>query len=139
MLKKMPLLLSIAAFSLTLSACNRDPHAAEDAGRKIDQAAAQGEQKMNQATADIKAEAKVEAEKARVQLDDATITAKVKSALIAEPGVKATQINVDTSGGVVTLSGTVDTPQMMSRATQIAQGVEGVKSVNNSLTVKSST
>lgn len=138
MLKKTSLLLSIFAVSLTLSACNRDPHAAEDAGRKLDQAAAEGEQKMNRATADIKAEAKVETEKAKAQIDDATITAKVKSALIAEPGIKATQINVDTSGGVVTLSGTVDTPEMMSRATQLAQGIEGVKSVNNSLAVKSS-
>lgn len=138
MVKKLPILLSLVALSMTLSACNRDPHAAENAGRQIDQAAAEGEQKMNQAATDAKVEAKNETAKAAAQIDDATVTAKVKSALIAEPGLKALEIRVETNAGVVTLTGNVATPELMSRATQVAQGVEGVKSVNNSLVVKAS-
>ena len=67
---------------------------------------------------------------------DAGLTAKVKTALVAEPGLKALQINVDTADGVVTLSGTVDSPTNVDRATQVAQAVQGVKSVDNRLTVK---
>ena len=40
-------------------------------------------------------------------VDDAAITAKVKTAIMAEPGLKATEINVDTKDAVVTLTGTV--------------------------------
>ena len=69
-------------------------------------------------------------------VDDATITTKVKSAVLAEPGLKSLQINVDTKDAVVTLSGTVDTPELKSRAVQITQGVQGVKSVNDNLSVK---
>lgn len=138
MLKKVPWFFSIVAVSLTLGACNRDPHAAENAGRQIDQAAAEGEQKMNQAAANAKVEAKNETAKAAAQIDDATVTAKVKSALFAEPGLKALEIKVETNTGVVTLSGSVATPELMSRATQVTQAVDGVKSVNNSLVVKAS-
>lgn len=136
MSKKISVLIAVCFVSLTLSACHRDEHAAENAGRKIDQAAAQGEQKMQQATADLKADAKTESAEARAQWDDATITTKVKAALLAEPGLKSMQITVDTTNGVVTLSGSVDTPQLMTRATEVAQSVDGVKSVKNSLGVK---
>jgi hyperosmotically inducible protein len=60
----------------------------------------------------------------------------VKTAVLAEPGLKSLQINVDTKDAVVTLSGTVDSPELKSRAVQIAQGVQGVKSVNDNLSVK---
>ena len=69
-------------------------------------------------------------------IDDAAITAKVKTAIIGEPGLKALQINVDTANGVVVLSGAVDSPTSVDRANQIAQAVEGVKSVDNRLTVR---
>src|SRR5262245_45541481 len=39
--------------------------------------------------------------------DDATITTKVKEAVMADPNLKSTDINVDTKNGVVTLAGTV--------------------------------
>ena len=40
--------------------------------------------------------------------DDTAITAKVKASILAEPGLKSTQINVETRNATVTLSGTVD-------------------------------
>ena len=69
---------------------------------------------------------------------DAAITAKVKSALIADPDVKALRIDVDTRDGVVTLNGSADQRANADKAMAIAQGIEGVKSVQNRLTVKSS-
>ena len=69
-------------------------------------------------------------------IGDAAITAKVKAAIIAEPGLKSTQINVDTANGVVTLSGSIDSQQNMDRASQVAQSVGGVKSVDNKLSLK---
>jgi len=70
-------------------------------------------------------------------IDDATITTKVKTAVLAEPGLKTLQIDVDTKNGVVMLSGTVDNQALKERAAQVAQAVNGVKSVDNNLTVKS--
>ncbi len=101
---------------------NTPDRTAERAGEKIDQAAAEIKEKAGQTGNKI---------------EDATITAKVKTALIGEPGLKALKINVDTANGVVTLTGAVDTPQSLDRATQVAQAVEGVKSVDNRLNVKS--
>ncbi len=75
--------------------------------------------------------------KAGNALDDTAITAKVKSAMIAEPGLKSMQIDVDTKGAVVTLSGTVDSAAQKEKARAIAQGVSGVQSVVDHLTTKS--
>lgn len=76
------------------------------------------------------------AQKAAAKIDDAAITGKIKSAMVAEPGLKAMQVNVDTKDGVVTLTGNVDSQQDIDRAREIAQKTDGVKSVNNQLTVK---
>ena len=66
---------------------------------------------------------------------DALVTAKVKSALIADPDVKALKIDVDTRDGAVTLSGSADSAAHSDKATSVARGVEGVKSVDNRLAV----
>lgn len=68
---------------------------------------------------------------------DSWLTTKVKSALAADVGLKTlTGINVDTTGSVVTLKGSVDTAANKSRAEQVARAVEGVSSVKNELTVQ---
>jgi osmotically-inducible protein OsmY len=67
---------------------------------------------------------------------DAAQTAKVKTALIKEFGVKAGEINVETFRGVVQLSGFVDTQDMADRATAAASRVSGVKSVKNDMRLK---
>ena len=92
------------------------------------------DQKVDQATADMKQQAANAGDAAA----DSTITDKVKTAIVSEPGLRAAQINVDTADGVVTLTGSVDSPQKAERATQVAQAVTGVKSVDNRLDVKSS-
>jgi hyperosmotically inducible protein len=70
-------------------------------------------------------------------LDDAGITAKVKAALIADKAVSGTAINVDTMEGRVTLSGRVPDQGQVDHAAQVASSVEGVKAVDNRLTVGS--
>lgn len=69
-------------------------------------------------------------------IDDATITAKVKSQLLASPEVSGLDVNVTTYEGQVQLSGYVSSPEQRRQAEQIARTVEGVKSVSNDLIVK---
>lgn len=69
-------------------------------------------------------------------IDDSAITTKVKAAILADPSLKVFQINVETFKGEVQLSGFVDTAQSVKKAGDVARGVEGVKSVKNSLIVK---
>ena len=69
-------------------------------------------------------------------VDDSVITGKVKAALVADETTKAHQISVETFKGVVQLSGFVDTAEARSRATQVAQTVEGVKQVKNELALR---
>ena len=68
--------------------------------------------------------------------DDSTITGKVKAAILGDPDLKVLQINVETFKGVVQLSGFVKSPQVVTRAVEVARGVRGVKSVTNNLLVK---
>lgn len=70
-------------------------------------------------------------------VDDATITGRVKAELLKAADVKGTDINVDTVNGTVTLKGTVETQADVDRAATVAKTVEGVKDVQNTLTVKS--
>ncbi len=69
-------------------------------------------------------------------VDDVTITNNVEAALGNTPGITASQVNVQTSSGVVILSGDVDSSSAASAAVSAAQGVNGVSSVKNDLTVK---
>jgi hyperosmotically inducible periplasmic protein len=69
-------------------------------------------------------------------VDDAAITAKVKTDLIADPTTKAHQINVDTNSGIVELGGFVDSQAAKDRAGEIARSVKGVKDVKNDLQLK---
>jgi len=70
---------------------------------------------------------------------DAGITTAVKTKLAADSEVKASQVNVDTSKRVVTLTGTVDTQAAKNRAEQIASQTNGVVSVIDNLSVSEAT
>jgi hyperosmotically inducible protein len=129
------------ALALGLAACNQQ-QPAEKLGRNVDRPAERAGQQTGQAadTAhqqidQTKTAVGEKAAEASKTLDDATVTAKVKSALITEPGVKALEINVDTTDGIVTLHGTTDTLANRDKATRLAAGVEGVKSVTNNLKI----
>ena len=70
------------------------------------------------------------------KLDDGIITTKVKAALLADSGVKSSDIGVVTRDGEVQLSGFVDSQSQIDRATEVARGVEGVKNVINEMSIK---
>lgn len=72
----------------------------------------------------------------RTLVDDSIVTTKIKAAMLADPGVKATEVNVETNSGEVTLSGAVDSQPAMEQAEKIAKKVTGVKSVVNNLMLK---
>jgi len=62
-------------------------------------------------------------------VDDTIITTKVKTSFVADPTVSALSIKVETSQGVVNLTGIVNSEQERQRVIQLAQDVEGVKRV----------
>ena len=70
------------------------------------------------------------------KFDDTAITTKVKTALLADPDVKGTAVNVETLRGQVQLSGFVDSAGQAQRAIDIARRVDGVGGVINKMTVK---
>jgi osmotically-inducible protein OsmY len=67
--------------------------------------------------------------------DDAWIHAKIVGQLIGDWDTPARKINVDVNNNIVTLRGTVDTPQAKTEAERIAKQSVGVKSVRNQLKV----
>lgn len=126
-----------------LAACDK-PGPAETAGRKIDQTAGDAGKKISEAAdkAGQKMAAaadqvgdKIDRQSAEtgVAIDDTEITAKVKAAVFAEPGLRTLQISVDTVKGVVTLTGSVDSAASSERAKSLAGAVAGVKKVDNKL------
>lgn len=69
-------------------------------------------------------------------IDDATITTRVKAALLNDPDVAGLRIDVDTFKGVVTLSGSVRTAAERDRAVTIARRVSGVSDVKSTLQIQ---
>ena len=69
-------------------------------------------------------------------VDDATITAGVKAAIVREPTLKVFEIDVETEQGVVQLSGFVSSADSVAAAASVARTVKGVKSVKNDLRLK---
>jgi len=69
-------------------------------------------------------------------VDDSVITSKVKAAVLREPGLKVSEINVETFKGVVQLSGFVSSSDDIKSAIRVASAVDGVKSVKNDMQLK---
>ena len=67
---------------------------------------------------------------------DSVITGKVKTALIADPVLKAREINVETYQGTVQLSGFVATREEAAKAGTMARSIEGVTAVKNDIRLK---
>ena len=69
-------------------------------------------------------------------VDDASITASVKTKLAAEKPATLTKVDVDTNKGTVYLTGNVETPAIKERATELARQVSGVREVVNNLKIQ---
>ena len=67
---------------------------------------------------------------------DAATTSEIKAKLLADDIVPSRKVKVETTDGVVQLSGTVENQAQSERAEGIAKAIDGVKSVKNDLTVK---
>jgi hyperosmotically inducible protein len=119
-------LAALAAGALLVAGCSDKPSTGA-VGQKVDHAADKVAATTSQA-----------ADKVAVVADDSAITAKVKAAMLADPGLKSLQISVDTKDGTVTLTGTVDNSDMREKAKQVASSTSGVKGVIDQLSVKAS-
>lgn len=117
-----------------LAACDK-PGTAETAGKKIDQVT---ENVSNAVSNTADSAGTTIAQKTKVAgqaMNDTEITAKIKSILLNEPGLKSLKITVETIKGVVTLSGSVDTQANADKAIKLAESVDDVKSVKNKLAI----
>lgn len=68
--------------------------------------------------------------------DDASITASVKSKLVADNASSLTRTDIDTNNGTVYLNGIVESPAQRTRAERLAWQAKGVKAVVNNLQVQ---
>lgn len=100
-------------------------------GDKIEQKTDKAESKMERAADSTKDMAK----EAKTGMSDSWLTSKAKIALFADDRVKGRQVSVETTNGVVTLRGKVDSAEAKSAAESIAKGVDGVRTVKNELQV----
>jgi hyperosmotically inducible protein len=123
-LKPMIAITALASSLLLVGGCGQQG-TGSTVGQKVDRTA----DKVADTTANASS-------KVVMAADDTAITAKVKAALIAEPGLKSTAIDVDTKEATVTLSGTVASNELRDRAKQIASSTNGVKNVVDNLVVK---
>jgi osmotically-inducible protein OsmY len=120
------LLVALAAGTLLMAGCDQRAPAGSMAAR------------ADRATDKVETTVSNTANKTASASEDAAITAKVKAAILAEPGLKSLQINVDTNDKKVTLTGNVDNADLKERAKQIASSTSGVKEVVDQLNVKAS-
>lgn len=74
-----------------------------------------------------------ERDKGTNAFEDAWITTMVSGKISRDPGVSSNMVEIDVNDGVVTLSGTVDTPRAKREAEDLAESVDGVIAVNNQL------
>ena len=75
---------------------------------------------------------------AGTEIDDTVVTTRVKSALLADPDIKSFDLKVETRKGKVQLSGFVDNQAQIDRTVATTSAIEGVKSIDNSISLKGS-
>ena len=72
----------------------------------------------------------------REYVSDLSITTKVKTALVEDPRVKATEVNVETFHGTVRMSGFVNSGAAMDQAVQVVRDVKGVTGIKNDMRIR---
>jgi hyperosmotically inducible protein len=87
------------------------------------------------ATSGIADDARDAARDAGAMVGDAGITASIKTKMLADTTVGGLKINIDTTDGVVSLTGDVKSAVEKRRAVAIARETDGVKSVNDKLEI----
>ena len=102
----------------------------EGAGGAGSQGDEYGEQNLSERT-------KETGEKVKEAVSDAGITTKVKMKFAEDPQVSALNIDVTTKDGVVSLKGNVNSKSEADRAIELTHSIDGVRSVQSDLVVKS--
>lgn len=72
-----------------------------------------------------------------VERSDAAILADIKQALLTDPATDSYEVQLSVDGGVVTLTGAVDSWQEKQLSAQVAKGVKGVKRIRNQIKLSS--
>ena len=140
MIKQTTILAAMAA-AAALAGCDRADDGST-AGQKVDGAVAKVEKKADEVQADMRAAGEKAKNNTAGAMDtvaakakDAVITSSVNAELAKDSQLSALRINVDTVEGRVALRGTAPDAASKERATTLAQRVDGVKAVDNQLTV----
>ena len=128
---------AVAAFFFGYRMANRgdrEPATATDtvgtSGRTVDVATAR------ETGAEIAERVAMGANEAQRLAASAALTAKIKSKMALDDNIEASRIDVDTSGSVVTLHGSVDSQAQRERALQLARETDGVTSVVDRMTIR---
>jgi hyperosmotically inducible protein len=108
----------------------------KEAARDARDAAREAKDDEKEASDDTARKTRDTAGTAGEAVTDGWITTKVKSSFVGEDALEDSDIDVDTSNGVVTLTGTVASQAGRARAVAIAKRIEGVKSVNDELKIQ---
>lgn len=126
--------------ALALSACSREDQDA--AANRVDDAAAQVEQKAGEIKTDVgrsleeaRQAGSDAADRLGDRVADASITTAVNAELAKDPDLSALAINVDTVDGRVQLIGKAPNQAARERASVLAAAVDGVRAVDNRLVV----
>lgn len=118
---------SIAA--LGLAACERNN--SQTVGQGVDKTIADAKSQGEAA----KSATQEAARKMSTGAADATITAKVNAALVADDSLKVMKVDVDTRNGRVSLMGSAPDSAARDRATSMVKAIDGVTEVDNQLRV----
>jgi osmotically-inducible protein OsmY len=129
------------AASMTMVGCSKPDQdavksSAEQAVAQVDQKARELGTEAKDAARDASQGAKDGAQKLGEKVDDAVITASVKTEIAKDAELSALKINVDTSDGNVALRGTAPSMAAKEHATTLAVGVKGVANVDNQLSIE---
>ena len=108
-------------------------HQLESAGDKIQEGVREATEDID--TGEIKEELREAGQAVKEASADAMISATIKTKFAADDTVPALQIDVDTTDGLVTLSGKVQSQTQIEEAVRIARSVDGVKEVVSTLQI----
>jgi hyperosmotically inducible periplasmic protein len=91
---------------------------------------------LPRSTDDARSQAKAAAARVGKEISDTWITTQVQAMYFLDRDIKGLQIGVTTTGGVVTLSGTVNREEIRRKAIADARSIDGVKRVADKIVVK---
>lgn len=128
------IVMAVGAFALGYWSVGRNPHPAEPG--TVGTSGHVDIDKARQTGAEIGEKTAIAADRARATLEDAALTAKIKSKMGLDDMVQARRIDVTTDNGIVTLTGTVGSQAERQRAVQLARETAGVKSVTDRLAIR---